>query len=51
MGNNTNKEESLTSDFSDIVKKAYERGRNDQGVTVMKLIEDLKLDLLKLKVY
>lgn len=50
MVNSTNKEESMTNDFSDIVKKAYDRGLNDQGVTVNKLIEDLKLDLLKLKV-
>jgi hypothetical protein len=39
------KQEQLQSCFSDIVKKAYERGMNEQEVTVQKLIEELKNDL------
>jgi hypothetical protein len=49
MGSDNSKKEILLNGFSDIVKKAYDRGINDQGVTVHKLIEDLKIDLIKLK--
>jgi hypothetical protein len=46
-----NKEEAFSpNEFFDIVKKAYDRGVSDQGVTVAKLIEDLKIDLMKMKV-
>ncbi|MDM5329827.1 hypothetical protein [Neobacillus sp. CF12] len=47
MGSKNDKEE---NEFFDIVKKAYDRGVNDNGVTVAKLIEDLKIDLRKMKV-
>jgi hypothetical protein len=50
MGNEANKEEFSLNEFSDIVKKAYNRGVNDTGITVAKLIEDLKIDLMKMKV-
>ncbi|MEH7252012.1 hypothetical protein V7111_07785 [Neobacillus niacini] len=50
MGKVKDKSEYPLSDFSDIVKKAYDRGVSDQGVTVAKLIEDLKIDLLNMKV-
>jgi hypothetical protein len=50
MGNKNNKEGFAQSEFYDIVKKAYDRGVNDQGLTVAKLIEDLKIDLTKMKV-
>jgi hypothetical protein len=49
MGKRNNKEEFAQSEFFDIVKKAYDRGVNDQGLTVAKLIEDLKIDLKKIK--
>jgi len=49
MANKGNNEERSVHDFSDIVKKAYERGLSDQGVTVEKLIKDLREDLLKMK--
>lgn len=32
-------------EFSEIVKKAYEKGLHEDGITVNKLIEDLKADL------
>lgn len=44
------KEEFSSNEFSDIVKKAYDRGKNDQGMTVQKLLADLKNDLRKLTV-
>jgi hypothetical protein len=50
MGNISNKESFSANDFSSIVKKAYDRGVNDQGATVAKLIEDIKIDLMKMKV-
>jgi hypothetical protein len=51
-GGNLSKEskrEQPESAFSDIVKKAYDRGRSEQGVTVKKLVEELKSDLIKIK--
>jgi hypothetical protein len=39
----------LRSDFSEIIRKAYEKGISDGTITVEKMIEDLKLELLKLK--
>jgi hypothetical protein len=39
------------TDFSEIIRKAYEKGKNDQTITVEKLIEDIKLDLMKMKVH
>jgi hypothetical protein len=50
MKNKNTKADYSVSGFSDIVKKAYDRGISDQGVTVSKLIEDLKIDLIKMKV-
>jgi hypothetical protein len=35
-------------DFSEIVKKAYDKGLNEQELTVEKLMEDLKADLKSL---
>jgi hypothetical protein len=37
-------------DFSEIVKNAYEKGITETGMTVAKLIEDLKIDLKKMMV-
>jgi hypothetical protein len=39
----------LQSDFSDIIRKAYEKGISDGTITVEKMIEDLKSALLKMK--
>ncbi|WP_193747739.1 hypothetical protein [Neobacillus niacini] len=50
MGEKDNKEEFSVNEFSAIVKKAYDRGKSDDGMTVQKLLVDLKHDLLKLKV-
>lgn len=50
MGEKNNKAEQSMTGFSDIVKKAYDRGISDQGATVAKLIEDLKIDLTNMKV-
>lgn len=36
--------------FSEIIKKAYEKGHNEQEITVLKLIEDLKIDLKNMMV-
>jgi hypothetical protein len=32
-------------DFTEIIKKAYEKGVNEKEMTVEKLLEDLKTDL------
>jgi hypothetical protein len=40
----------LQSDFSEIIRKAYEKGLSDGTITVEKMIEELKLDLMKMKV-
>jgi hypothetical protein len=50
MGSKNKEKEVSPNEFFDIVKKAYDRGKSDQGVTVAKLIEDLKIDLEKMKV-
>ncbi|MGG1678267.1 hypothetical protein ACIFOT_21385 [Neobacillus sp. NRS-1170] len=39
------KNNSNLADFSEIVKKAYEKGLNENGMTPEKLIEDIKVDL------
>jgi hypothetical protein len=39
------KEHTSSTNFSEIVKKAYEKGRNEDDITLSKLIEELKLDL------
>lgn len=44
------KEHSTSIDFSEIVKKAYEKGRTEEGITISKLVEELKMDLRKMKV-
>ncbi|NHC42856.1 hypothetical protein G6549_23440 [Bacillus sp. MM2020_1] len=36
--------------FSEIVRKAYETGKNENGITLEKLIADLKADLKNLMV-
>jgi hypothetical protein len=50
MGSKNKEEEFPPNEFFDIVKKAYDRGVSDHGLTVQQLLEDLKHDLLKLKV-
>jgi hypothetical protein len=50
MGGKLAEEYQLRSDFSEILKKAYKKGISDGTITVEKMIEDLKLDLVKLKV-
>lgn len=49
MGGKTGSQSQLQFDFSNIIKKAYETGLNDKAITVERLIEDLKIDLIKLK--
>jgi hypothetical protein len=41
---------STSVEFSEIVKKAYDRGVNEE-ITLEKLIEELKADLKQLVVY
>ncbi|WML24554.1 hypothetical protein [Neobacillus sp. OS1-33] len=36
--------------FSEIVRKAYETGKNEHGITLEKLIADLEADLKNLMV-
>jgi hypothetical protein len=36
---------SKQADFSRIVKKAYDKGVNENGMTLEKIIEELKTDL------
>jgi hypothetical protein len=38
------------ANFSEIVRKAYETGVNERGITLEKLIADLKADLKNLMV-
>jgi hypothetical protein len=47
---NSKEDEFSPNEFFDIVKKAYDRGLSERGLTVQQLIDDLKNDLLKLKV-
>ncbi|MDN3019167.1 hypothetical protein PH210_23625 [Paenibacillus sp. BSR1-1] len=44
------KNSSNIADFSEIVKKAYEKGVNENEMTLEKLIEDIKADLKNLMV-
>ena len=37
-------------DFSEILRKAYEKGSKEDGLTVQQLIEHLKVDLQQLVV-
>ncbi|MDR7079594.1 hypothetical protein J2Y03_004652 [Neobacillus niacini] len=50
MEKKKHEEEFSSIEFSVIVKKAYDRGKSEHGMTVQQLLEDLKVDLLKLKV-
>jgi hypothetical protein len=50
MGGKLAEEYKLRSDFSEIIRKAYEKGISDGTITVEKMIDELKSDLLKLKV-
>jgi hypothetical protein len=50
MGGKFSKEYKLQSDFGEIVKRAYEKGISDGTITVEKLLEDIKSDLLKMKI-
>ncbi|WP_157042261.1 hypothetical protein [Neobacillus jeddahensis] len=43
-----NKKDANLVDFSEIVKKAYEKGVNETEITLEKLLEDLKEDLQQL---
>jgi hypothetical protein len=47
MGEKRSREEQ--PQFTDIVKKAYDRGISEQEVTVEKLMEELKVDLKKMR--
>jgi len=38
------------ADFSEIVKKAYDKGVNETEITLEKLLEDIKADLRQLVV-
>ncbi|WP_342433489.1 hypothetical protein [Neobacillus sp. FSL H8-0543] len=49
MGLKENNED-LQEEFSEIIKRAYERGLNETGMTVQKLMEELKIDLRNMKV-
>jgi hypothetical protein len=49
MGGKLAEEYELRSDFSEILRKAYIKGISDGTITVEKMIEELKLDLMKLK--
>ncbi|WML41560.1 hypothetical protein RCG19_07890 [Neobacillus sp. OS1-2] len=39
-----------SADFSEIVKKAYDKGVNETEMTLEKLLEDIKADLKQLVV-
>ena len=39
------KRSSNTADFSEIVKKDYDKGENETEITLEKLLEDIKADL------
>ena len=34
--------------FTEIIQKAYENGKNDQNMTLNKLLEELKIDLKRI---
>ncbi len=36
-------------EFSEIIKRAYEKGISDGTITVERLIEDIKSELIKMK--
>ena len=46
VGDNSSK----MDNFSEIVRKAYESGKNENGITLEKLIADLKADLKNIMV-
>jgi hypothetical protein len=50
MQSKSKEDEIAPNEFFDIVKKAYDRGLSEHGLTVQQLLDDLKNDLLKLKV-
>jgi hypothetical protein len=41
-------EDHSPNNFSELVKKAYETGKNENGITLEKLIADLEADLKNL---
>ncbi|SFB04580.1 hypothetical protein SAMN04488577_3203 [Bacillus sp. cl95] len=45
MDDQSSKVAAKTTTFAEIVKNAYEKGSSENEMTVIKLIEDLKLDL------
>ncbi|MEH7180563.1 hypothetical protein [Neobacillus vireti] len=45
MTPNVKSESSKQADFSRLLKKAYEKGLNENELTLEKIIEDLKADL------
>jgi hypothetical protein len=51
MAGKLGEEYKLQSDFSDILRRAYEKGLSDGELTVEKMIEALKVDLQKLNVH
>lgn len=48
--NRETKNSANIADFSQIVKKAYDKGENESEITLEKLIEDIKADLRQLVV-
>ena len=50
MERNAKGNSSNSADFSDIVKRAYEKGVNESEITLEKLLEDIKADLRQLVV-
>lgn len=41
-------EEQPQSDFSSIIRKAYENGKNDHTMTLNKLLEELEVELKRI---
>lgn len=49
MGVQQGRRNQAQDDFSQMITKAYERGTNDNDITVRKMIEKIKSDLMKMK--
>lgn len=41
-------EKQSQENFTEIIRKAYEKGKNDQNMTLTKLLEELKIDLKRI---
>lgn len=50
MGSKRSRQYQVQDDFSKVIWKAYKRGTTDNAITVNKLIEEIKSDLIKMKV-